>query len=534
MSTSKESPTDFNDLARVQGLEAVKAQVDAALSTAVAPLPTQYHQTESGWAAQFADMFRHEARFVKDMGQWRWFDGKRWMVDDSNVLTLGKSGEVSRAIAARANHRVTPDHEYEELLKAALKTQRRQCRENIIALAKSEPGIAIASTAFDSNPMLVNCQNGTIDLGSGTLRPHDPADLMTKILPVDFHPSVTNPRWDAFLLETLQDAETINFFQQFVGYCLTGDVGDHVMLFCHGPGANGKTVLVETIQSLLGDYAVTAPTSLLMAKQNDPHPCDRVPLKGARMAAFSEVPSGQRFDESTVKSLTGGDTITARGMRENFSTFKPTHKIWISGNHKPIVRGQDEGIWRRLRLIPFERIIPEELRDHKLKEKLRSELPGILAWAVRGCLDWQRVGLGVSAKIREATKDYREESDRLGPFLAERCTLDRENRVAKSNLWAAYEAWCAHEGEHPMGQKEFAEHLRLRGVQDCKVRVASESVRGWHGIGILDRGHEDTCGRQFPDNGLSEVHEEGSRQLVSSPVLMSSPSQPEAQIDRDW
>jgi putative DNA primase/helicase len=533
MSTSKESLTDFNDLARVQGLEAVKAQVDAALSTVVAPLPTQYPQTESGWAAQFADMFRHEARFVKDLGQWRWFDGKRWVVDDSNVLTLGKSREVSRAIATQANHKLTPDREYEDLLKAAQKTQRRQCRENIIALAKSEPGIAIASTVFDSDPMLVNCQNGTINLRTGTLRPHDPADLMTKILPVNYNPAAASPRWDAFLRETLQDAETIDFVQRFVGYCLSGDASEHVMVFCHGSGANGKTVLVETVQSLLGDYAVTAPTSLLLAKQNEQHPCDRMPLKSARMAAFSEVPSGQRFDESTVKSLTGGDTITARGLRANFSTFKPTHKIWICGNHKPIVRGQDEGIWRRLRLIPFERVIPEELRDHKLKEKLQSELPGILASAVRGCLDWQRDGLGVSAKVREATDGYRAESDRLGPFLAERCTLDRENRVAKSILWAAYEAWCAHEGEHPMGQKEFAEQLRPRGVLDCKVRVAGESVRGWHGIGILDRGHEDTCGRQFPDNGLREVHEEGNRQLVSSPVLMSSPSA-ESQIDRDW
>jgi putative DNA primase/helicase len=535
MNTSNESLTDFNDLARVQGLEAVKAQLDAALSTVVAPLPTKYPHTESGWAAQFADMVRHEARFVKDLGNWRWFDGQRWVVDDGNVMTLGKSGEVSRALTAQANHQLTPDHEYEELLRAAQKTQRRQCRENIIALAKAEPGIAVASSQFDGDPMLLNCQNGTIDLRTGSLQPHNPDDMITKILSISYDLSAVSPRWEQFLSETLQDEETISFAQRFVGYCLTGDDSEHVMVFCHGPGANGKTVLVETIQSLLGDYAVTAPTSLLMTKHNEQHPCDRMPLRGARMAAFSEVPSGQRFDEATVKSLTGGDTITARGMRENFSTFKPTHKIWICGNHKPIVRGQDEGIWRRLRLIPFERVIPEGQRDHKLKEKLRGELPGILAWAVRGCLDWQQQdGLGVSAKVKEATAGYRAESDRLAPFLAERCTLAPGNRVAKAILWAAYESWCDREGERPLDQKEFAEQLRLRGVEDCKVRVAGESVRGWRGIGIVERGHEDTGGQQFPDNGLRESHEEINRESVSSPVLMSSPVCAEAQREDDW
>ena len=528
-----EGATDFNDLARDEGIDAVRRCIEAAQVTSSAPSPAKYPHTESGWAALFADMFRHEARFVKDLRQWRWFDGKRWVVDEGNVLTLGKSGEITRALAARAYHKLTPDHEYEELLKAAQKTQRRQCRENIIALAKAEPGIAISSTEFDGDAMLLNCQNGTIDLRTGDLRPSVPGDLMTKILPVNYDASATCSRWDAFLPETLQDRETISFVQRFVGYCLTGDDSEHVIVFCYGAGANGKTVLVETIQALLGDYAVTAPTSLLMAKQNDPHPCDRMPLKGARMAAFSEVPSGQRFDEATVKSLTGGDTITGRGMHENFSTFKPTHKIWICGNHKPIVRGQDEGIWRRLRLIPFERVIPENQRDRKLKERLRGELPGILAWAVRGCLDWQRDGLGVSAKVKEATAGYREESDRLGPFLAERCTLDSAARVSRKNLYGTYESWCGREGERPMSTREFAEQIRRRGATEGNVREAGESVRGWHGIGVVDRGHVDTCGQQFPIDELREPHEGINSELVSTHDHVTTPSG-DGQPEYDW
>jgi putative DNA primase/helicase len=534
MSTFDESLTDFNDLARVQGLEAVKTSVDAALSTVVAPQPSRYPNTESGWAARFADMFRHEARFVKDQGHWRWFDGRRWVVDERNVVTLGKSREISRALARDASARFAPDPEYEELLEAAQRTQRRQCRENIVALARSEPGIAIGSAEFDAQTMLLNCQNGTINLLTGELRPHNPADLLTKILPVSYDPSATSPRWDQFLPETLQDEETITFVQRFVGYCLTGDNNEHVMVFCYGSGANGKTVLVETIQSLLADYAVTGPTTLLMTKHNEQHPCDRILLKGTRTASFSEVPSGQRFDEATIKSLTGGDTISARGMRENFSTFKPTHKIWICGNHKPIVRGQDEGIWRRLRLIPFERVIPEAQRDHKLKEKLCGELPGILAWAVRGCLDWRQHGLGVSTRVKDATAGYRAESDRLGPFLDDRCLSAPGNRVSRQAMRMAYESWCKTECEQPLDPKEFAEQLRQRGVGECKVREGGGSVRGWRGIGVVDRGHEDTQGQRFPVDELGASHEAINRESVSTPVLMSSPLDEGMLTDDDW
>jgi len=281
---------------------------------------------------------------------------------------------------------------------------------------------------------------------------------------------------------------------------------------------------------MLGDYAATLPATVLMAKEYQGHACELMPLRGARWALFSELPAG-KFDEPKVKAFASADTMTARNLFEGPVRWAPTHKIVLTGNHKPIVRGQDEGIWRRLKLIPFDRVVPPEKRDLDLPEKLRGELPGILNWAMAGCAAWQADPLVLEracASVVAATAEYREESDRLAPYLGECCVLSPEARVTRSALRASYEAWCTREGEHPATPRDFGERLRQRGVADAKMKVAGESVRGWQGIGLLTDGGKggqvDTSGQQYPLTSIDSLSHEGDRGKHRPPLSTCPPS----------
>jgi putative DNA primase/helicase len=524
--------TDFNDMANDQGLEAVKARIEAATKPAqgeaVAPdaiiAPAgEYRFSESEAARRFGDIIRDRARFVADEGQWYYFDGQRWTKDHSSVWMLEQSLKVSRAYAEDAVRFGSSDPNFQARVATAKTYNGLPGRKRLIELAKAEPALAILSSQFDSDPWLFNVLNGTINLHTGQLQPRSAPDLITKLAPVKYDPAATRERWDSFLDEVIPDADARAHFKRVVGYFLTGEVYEHKLFFCYGTGANGKSVVFEVLLAAFGDYGTLAPVSLLTSKQVEQHPCDLNTLRGRRVALFAETPQGQRWDESRVKALTGGDTITARGMRENFSTFAPTAKFAIAGNYRLRTNDLSEGFRRRFEEIPFEVTIPEERRDPKLAAKLRAELPGVLNWALEGCAEWQHSGLGKSAKIQAATGAYFADNDRLAPFLAERCTLAPGNRVARAALRSAYEVWCSREGEHPINPKDFGEQLRQRDVRDAKVRVAGESVRGWEGIGLIERGHEDTCGRQFPVNRLEDSSRDLTGKSVSSPVLVSSP-----------
>lgn len=355
---------------------------------------------------------------------------------------------------------------------------------------------------FDKDPWLINCNNGTLDLRTGSLREHSQSDRCSKIINVDYDPEAKCPLWDAFLNRIMaSDEQMLDFLDRALGYSLTGDIGEECLFFCYGEGANGKSKFLETIQALLGPYATTISSASLSPKSivngSGPSP-DIAKLRGARFVGCNETSSGQRFDDALLKDLTGGDTITARLLHQNEVTFIPQFKLWIRGNHKPSVTA-DYGVFRRMHLIPFTVTIPVEERDKQLAAKLRNELPGIFARIVRGCLAWQKDGLKVPESVSKATEEYRQENDKVTRFVDECCALEPEQETAARNLYHEYKLWCERSGLKPEGELRFLSGLKLLPGVEKKQRT--KYARLYKGIRILHEHEKDQ--RQNPK--LSDV-----------------------------
>jgi putative DNA primase/helicase len=336
----------------------------------------------------------------------------------------------------------------------------------VLFLARSEPGIAINFLALDDRPMLFNCLNGTLDLESGTLRPHDPNDLVTRCAPVVFDPSAQCPLWIKFLIEIFGgDSELVDYIQRGLGYSMTGLIREAVLFFLFGTGRNGKGVFVSLIETLLGDYAATMRSEFFMVAKGQEHPTEVGDLFGKRFASASEVEQGRRLAESRVKWLTGGDKLKARRMREDFWYFDATHKLWLSGNHKPRISGTDPAIWERIHLINFNQqyLADDPRTDPALKDKLKAELGGILNWCLAGCFSWQRGGLCPPSVVTSATKTYREAEDVLGSFISECCELGEDLEVTAGTLHAKYKEWGG-----TMSPKDMAHALDERGLPAVK------------------------------------------------------------------
>ena len=369
----------------------------------------------------------------------------------------------------------------ELLLKCAAKAESAKMRAAVLTLASHEEPVQLMPESLDADPWLLNAKNGTVDLRTGKLTPHDPKKLLSKRTVAEYDPDAVCPVWDAFLLKIFGgDLELVTFVQRAVGYSLTGDISEHALFLLHGKGRNGKSTLTEAIQWLLGEYAVAGAPNLLVAQRSEKHPTELVDLFGRRMVVCQETGEEHRFDEAKVKGLTGGDRVSARRMREDYWSFEPTHKLWLCTNHKPAIRGQDEAIWSRIKLIPFEVTIPAEERDKGLKRKLRAEASGILAWAVRGALSWQREGLQTPAKVQAATEAYREAEDRLGAFLEDRCQVDKRMQVQAKSLYEEFRSWAQENGEYELSQKALGQRLAERGFEPAK----SGSSRFWRGLGL--------------------------------------------------
>jgi putative DNA primase/helicase len=349
----------------------------------------------------------------------------------------------------------------------------------MIALTRSEPGIAIEPEQLDADPWLLNCRNGTLNLRTGEMHEHCREDLITKLVDVDYISNADCPTWLALLERILPTEGLRHFFQRAVGYSLTGDTREQVLFMCLGTGANGKTTTMEGCSRLLGDYGRRTDFGTFLAQDQERVRNDLAGLVGARFVSAVEVDQGRRLSEVVVKELTGGDTISARFLYGEFFEFTPQFKLWLAANHKPEVRGADHAIWRRIRLIPFTVTIPVAEQDRTLPEQLQAELPGMLAWAVRGCLEWQAHGLSEPDEVRDATLAYKEEMDILGGFIVDRCAVAVGNKESAASLFDAYVVWAQDSGEQPVTKRTFGRLLRDRGFADGK---GTGGVRMWVGL----------------------------------------------------
>lgn len=455
---------------------------------------------DSGNGERFARLHVDSVRRVAGWG-WRVWEGSHWRDDPEGLTVMHLTKSVSEDVlkeAAMLELAATAEADDEAREKIRERAERARkwahvsrsepSRRRVEALAKSEAEMRVGVDDLDRDPMLFNVSNGTIDLRSGELRPHDRADLITRVSPVAFDPSAPCPTWERFLERVLPDSETRAWVQRFAGYACTGDVGEQVIAFFFGAGANGKTTFLNALESVLGPYCVAAPASLLEASPfGAGDPTASLVLQGARLALGSETEAGRPWAESMVKRLTGGDRISARKLYVGHVDFAPTHKLIISGNHKPRIRGTDHGIWRRIRLVPFDVTIPDEERDPDLPKKLHAERSGILRWVVEGCAEWQRRGLGTAKQIDAATDAYRAESDLVALFVAERCEMGGSGEIPASMLLAEFSQWVkdAHGERVAMNQTLFGRSLDRLGLDKRKTggKVVYRGI-AWRGVGL--------------------------------------------------
>jgi len=422
--------------------------------------------TEDALALAFTRRYHRDWRYVAAWGRWLVWDGQRWRNEDTLAATdLIRS--VCRQTALRADDR-----------KVAAKLASSSTVGGVERLARADRRHAATTDEWDADPWLLNTPGGVVDLKTGRTRANDRADRMTKITTAT--PRGECPQWRAFLHDvTGGDQNLQDYLQRMVGYALTGSTREHALFFLYGTGANGKSVFVNTLADILGDYATNAPMDTFMETRTDRHPTDMAGLRGARFVAAMETEQGRRWAESKVKNLTGGDKIAARFMRQDFFEFFPQFKLFVAGNHKPAIRNIDEAMKRRLHLIPFTITVPPEKRDKHLQQKLLAERDGILAWALEGCLAWQRLGrLDPPQQVLDATDEYFEEEDAIGEFLDEDC---QQSAVAREAISAIYQRWrerAERRGEYVGTSRWLTQQLINRGFARTRLHGGAKALSG--------------------------------------------------------
>ncbi len=444
----------------------------------------RYRNSDTGNALRFVDQHGCNLRYDHDAKCWYVFDGRLWR-KDGNGRAQERAKETIIALYAEAAKE--PDEDRRKALashaKASDKAQRITA---MMALACSDPRVSVTAGIWDRDTYLLNVQNGTVNLRTGALNPHDQGDMITKICSVEFDPDATCPLWERCLERWQPDAEIRDFLRRSAGYSLTGDIGEETAFFLYGVGRNGKSKFTGALESIMGDYAARVNVEVLMdARRAGNATPDLIPLIGARLVIASELPEGRRINEAFVKDVTGGDKLTANPKYANIIQFRPQFKLWLYGNHKPTIKGTDDGIWSRLPLVPFTVTIPAAERDPKLDEKLLLEAPGILAWMVRGCQEWQAQRLSPPEAVIEATQEFREEMDTMTSFWEEYCVFAPGAVTANSVLREAYLKWCESEKtRNPLSAPQFGERLKQRGATAASVRYAGKAVRGWRGVSL--------------------------------------------------
>ncbi|MDC6455449.1 phage/plasmid primase, P4 family [Alphaproteobacteria bacterium] len=429
--------------------------------------------SEANLAQVFAAYLQGKALHCFDDKHWYLWNGQRSQKDKQNQITLNAEAFVQLAA------KMVIDEGEPDIARRILGFMSAQKLDNLVKLAK--PRLAVNLTDFDSDPMQLCVGNGVIDLATGKLLEPNPAMRHSKMAGVSYDAQASCPRFMQFLKDIFpDDPELLEYAQKVAGYILTGSTKEQCLFMLLGGGANGKSTLVSLLTKLMGDYAANTAASTLMASSNNQLGDDLIRLAGARLVTAAETEHGQRFAEAKIKSFTGGDMISARPLYGEWVDFKPVGKILLTTNNRPEIRGSDDGIWRRIREIPFNRQFTEAEQDKELMTTLTQELPGILNWAIEGCLLWQANGLSAPASVTASVSEYRSEMDTVCSFIVDECTVAAHERIPIGNLYEQYVSWCRSSGKHPRSKVQFGKALTSQGYE----QIRGSTGRYWRGLSI--------------------------------------------------
>jgi putative DNA primase/helicase len=468
-------------------LDEITDEIDRTLNTPILR-DAEYHLSDLGNAQRLVAAFGADMRYCEPLGGWRVWDGRRWAPNETGQverMAQKVTGQLLMDAVA-----VTDLAEQRLLTKHALGSESAYRQRAMLTLAQSQEPVAVRAQLFDADPWLLNVANGILDLRTGELGPHRRDAMATKLAPVVFDPDAQDPVFEQYLRDaTGGDADFAAYLQRAAGYTLTGLTDEEAVFLVLGPGATGKSTLVEALLATLGDYAYKASFETFLAQRHNggPRP-DLIRMRGARLVAAVESPRGRRLAEAEVKELAGGDSVTARDLYRSPVTFKPTFKLWLATNHAPTMDDDDTALWRRIRRLPFEHVVAEERRDPEVKRYLADPGgggPAVLAWAVKGALDWQERGLQSCARVRRATAELRAEFDPIAEFLETCCVVGPGAEVPAGDLRTAYEQWASDWGAKPIDNREWGKRLRALGCESSSPRRDGRQVRVWQGIGLL-------------------------------------------------
>jgi putative DNA primase/helicase len=426
-----------------------------------APLLQDARRTDAGNAQRLAFLHGEHLRWSPEMG-WLEYDGQRWQSTDDNRIA-GYARDVAKSILEEAA--ASDDSSLRSTLAGwALECEKASSIRAMVYLLKSEPGIRVSSDELDSDVWLLNTPTGTLDLRTQEISPHDAGDLLTKLSGASFNPDATCPRWEKFMLEIMDgDREMVGYLRRFAGYCLTGDVKEQCFLFCSGVGANGKSVFVELLASVLGDYASPLSPSALVAKQGDSSTNELAALRGCRFAYCTEIDSAKTLDSGLLKAITGGDSFRVRYLYREFFTLRPELKLCYNSNGTPKVRDTSYGFWRRCKHVPFNVSFPPDRRDDRLREKLLQEKDGILNWALSGLREWMSDGLKEPVIVSAATREYQDDQSVVRSFLEERTQRVRGCSLSLAMLHEDFLVWSKRNAEKPLSNKALGKEIESLG-----------------------------------------------------------------------
>ena len=444
--------------------------------------PDNFPPTDQGNADRFLAVNGSEVLHSHELG-WHVWTGKQWERDMGEKKVMQYAGDLIQIVNSEIYH--SEDKKHKKVLEATRRMlSMHNSRKNALSIAKVSPLVSVRADQFDTAPFLFNVDNGIINLTNGEIIKHSPEMRMTKIAPIMYAQHEEAPLFNKFMDEiTLGDTSLKKWLQVYFGYAMTADVREQLFAVFHGSGGNGKTVLVNVISHIMGQYTLETPVETIINTRNQKSASNDIArIKGARLITVRESDQGHSLAESLIKSLTGGDKITARFLHREFFEFRPVAKWILFTNHKPTIRGTDKGIWRRVKLVPFNYSVPDDKKDKMLEPKLLAEAQGILNWLIEGCLEWQKNGFPKCDAIDNATNEYQEDEDRLGEFLTEAIQRGPNYKVSASELYKAYRLYCRNAGEYALNTKNFGKELAEKGFS--KRREAKGNF--WLGIGLTD------------------------------------------------